>query len=586
MIRTLLHLFKQHLRIGYVSGLLLVDCAAVVLIAIDVYRFLAMGLPLGAALGNTTSVISNQTSLDVMLTVLSFVVVMPLLIAVTRISVGTGTRWSGIIGVRKKSISYIHIALSALIACSLILIRSMQSVSGYTWSVDGLDYEFIPRLQPAVPFFAINIVTVLLFSVTFGLGILGNIIAALVMEGPRRFYLIKEYIARCLLADLGGDLYPVNGRHKLNFNCAAIAPEIRSIKEHTNRLVRDYQDHIPGSNASTDYLLEISKECKRLLKHLLFSSEQTEKYEIEFFPGTSRALEVALSRIGEQDQVILSPFEHPVETNVVKWFNFVSRSELREIRFEATDYSSHWQDQRQRFITQLLEALRGSRGATSSTLLLSQVCYATGMVIPVWDTIAEIRRQLNGIPLRLIVDGAHYVGNNNKLDTLGDCESYVFSAHKWLLAPEPIGILIGRHTSGPRPYDSWHDLVPSSTSSTRAITGLLASLEMLTRVGFEHLWSRSRELREKFLERTKERFEIVGENTGLSATFMITIRPKQPFRWGSYETLAYYLHQHSVSLHLLSIDPHSPWLRVALPYFLEFRQLKNLCDLLEGALIH
>src|SRR5262249_11731944 len=126
---------------------------------------------------------------------------------------------------------------------------------------------------------------------------------------------------------------PIKNGRLLNFYGYAIAPEIPAIKSCAEELIRTYQGYVPGSQAASSYLLEMADECRQLIKQLLLPPTQWEKYTIEFFAGTGRAMEVALARAGKSERIILSPFEHPSVVDVAKWYASVSGVEVHQLHF-------------------------------------------------------------------------------------------------------------------------------------------------------------------------------------------------------------------------------------------------------------
>jgi selenocysteine lyase/cysteine desulfurase len=378
---------------------------------------------------------------------------------------------------------------------------------------------------------------------------------------------------------------PIQNGHMLKFNGMAVAPELGSIKEHVDKILHAYQESIPGSEAASNFLLTLSSECRKLLRQMLFGATPQDGYSVEFYSGTSRAMEVAIARLRRPAQVILSPFEHPTAIEVSRWYTSVSGTRMHQIQFTPEEYSYGWREQEDSFIEGLRHALASATG--HSVLILSEVCYATGMVIPVAQIIERIRQQCGASKLSIIIDGAHSMGNGHDPHILDECESYIFSAHKWLLAPEPCGIILSRRTGNDEliPYDAWSLTLPCTTANARTIAGLFASLRLLDKIGFESLWAHSRELQRRFLERMNSKLEFIGENTGMKTSLMMAIRPKEGKRW-KFEIgeLHSYLQGNSVHVLILSIEPGTPWIRIAFHCFSETEHLDMLCSVLEGAI--
>ena len=356
---------------------------------------------------------------------------------------------------------------------------------------------------------------------------------------------------------------PVANGDKLNFYGLAVAPEIRWIRESTNELVDLYQHYVPGSAKATALLLELAEEARALVRELLLESDVRENYRIEFVGGTSRAVEVALARTGRPQKVIISPFEHPSVIEVAKWFVSIAGAELCQLQFAPQDNFRCWQEQEDLLVAQIAE------------------------VIPVEQVIDRLREFTGPSRLKIILDGAHAAGNNQNPTGIHKCASYVFSAHKWLLAPEPCGVIVS-HNPAPDelvPYDAWNCTLPATTVNVHMLAGVVSSLRFLKKLGLERLWEHSGQLRERFVGRTKHLFNVVGEESGMGATLLLAICPHAEKRWKFSATeLSTYLQNNSVHALVMSIDPEVPWIRVAFPCFIDFEHVDVLCDVLETTL--
>ncbi len=75
-------------------------------------------------------------------------------------------------------------------------------------------------------------------------------------------------------------------------------------------------------------------------------------------------------------------------------------------------------------------------------LLVSHVCYNSGVVLPIRDICAEVKKK--NPKVRVLVDGAQAVGQIPvSVDELG-CDFYAGDAHKWLVGPDQTGFLYVR----------------------------------------------------------------------------------------------------------------------------------------------
>jgi selenocysteine lyase/cysteine desulfurase len=374
---------------------------------------------------------------------------------------------------------------------------------------------------------------------------------------------------------------PVANGDKLNFYGLAVAPEIMWIRKATNQLVSLYQDYVPGSARATGLLLLLAEEARDLIRELLLDPAVANGCRIEFVGGTSRAVEVALARSGQPQRVIISPFEHGSVIEVAKWFVSIAGAELCRLHFTPRDYFLCWQAQEDNLVAQIAEVVKDAKAAT---LVLSEVNYATGTVVPVEKVIDRINQFSNPATLKVILDGAHAAGNTQNPKGITRCASYVFSAHKWLLAPEPCGVIVSyKPPSGQLvPYDAWNSTLPATTVDVHMLAGLVSSLRFLKKLGMERLWEHSWNLRRRFIDRIQSRFIVVGEDSGMQTTLLLAICPGPGKRWKfSAAELSAYLQSNSVHALVMNIDPETPWIRVAFPCFIDFEHVGILCDVLE-----
>src|SRR2546422_217233 len=115
--KSAIRLWWLHIRVGYVNALLVCDAVLIALGCIDVYRYAALGLSLNAAVFNSFSLVTRHLGEGVGI-FLFFVFVFPVLIALTLLITGSGTRRSGTLGLRKRYFGLIHIVCSLFLAYS------------------------------------------------------------------------------------------------------------------------------------------------------------------------------------------------------------------------------------------------------------------------------------------------------------------------------------------------------------------------------------------------------------------------------------------------------------------------------------
>lgn len=373
-------------------------------------------------------------------------------------------------------------------------------------------------------------------------------------------------------------------KNMLNFWKLAVAPQQGEIADCANELMRRYAQYIPGSEACSKFLLALALECRERIRSMLLSPGDRNDCNIEFVPSMCRGLEVALCRIKGLSRIILSPFEHPSALAVAQWLGSIIGADVCQLHFETADYFLPRSEQEKKLVNMIQDELRNNRGATA--LILSVVSYATGLVIRTGEIIDHLQLK-DDSSLYIILDGAHAAGNYISDMDIHKCWSYVISVHKWLLSPEPCGVIIT-----PRPvsdadvsYDTWSRSFPATTANVRIFTSLVSSLRAIDRVGLENWHARSIRLRDHFIQRMNSRLSVIGCSTEMEMTSFIAVRPNLGYRWRwKKEELSKFLEQNSVYLLMLSIDPETPWMRIAFPYTLNIQQVDELCNVLNNSL--
>lgn len=373
-------------------------------------------------------------------------------------------------------------------------------------------------------------------------------------------------------------------KNMLNFWKLAVAPQQGEIADCANELMRRYAQYIPGSEECSKFLLSLALECRERIRNTLLSPSDRNHCNIEFVPNMCRGLEVALCRIKGLSRIILSPYEHPSALAVAQWLGNIIGADVCQLHFEATDYLLSRSKQEKKLVNMIQDELQNSRGATA--LILSVVSYATGLVIRTREIMDQLQFK-DDSSLYVILDGAHAAGNYISDTDIHKCWSYVISVHKWLLSPEPCGVIIT-----PRPvsdadvsYDTWSRSFPATTANVRIFTSLVSSLRAIDRVGLENWHAHSIRLRDHFIQRMNSRLSVIGYSAGMEMTSFIAVCPNLGYHWRwKKEELSKFLEQHSVYLLILSIDPETPWMRIAFPYTLNIQQVDELCNVLNNSL--
>jgi len=383
------------------------------------------------------------------------------------------------------------------------------------------------------------------------------------------------------LADPEGLLYPVHRGH-LNFNSGAVSPEIRFVREYSRRIERRYHSNVAGSRDAARYLRQIAEECRTRLSSILTLNTSPHNYSIEFFSGTSRAIEIALCKDNLPSTIILSPYEHPSELAVASWIASKHNVDVKHLQIPPQLHDKEWGLQEDTFWKKLGSATADS--GKDYVLMLSEVAYATGMLLPVKRILDRIRTELNG-QIRCVIDGSHAVGNAKSAFSDGilplsarDC--YVFGSHKWLLAPEPCGVLVSLRQADANDkasYDAWGVDLPVSTVGVARIAGLRGSLELLTTDDrLESFVDRASMMRDEFIRKAEPHFVVVGPTS--NRTNMISIKPRDGYEWREDipERHAARLARAGINCEIIDIGDDVPWVRLTFLYFVRPSDVQHL----------
>jgi len=584
----------SHLRVGYVSGLIFADAVFAAVFAIDLLRLRYVnGVSVAAVLEITPSRLFGPTLGPSAKLLLFLTLILPLLIAAVRVGIGAGRFAPSFLGWRGRLVRYLHWFVALLLCLSYSTVSAGQTLAGYSFDGTRADYSFHSLYE----MYLVTPVSWLLSPVPTVIVILLSGLASLLPSQFKVASWLEDYLTRVLLADLNSILHPVNGRHNANFNTAAGAPEIDYVRRKAEEHLERYRTLVPGSTESGYYLLQLSEQCRGLLQELFFRTIPI-THRIEFYPGTSRALEIALTRIPGKKHIIMSPYEHPTEHSVVRWHAEQTGATPERLQITGEDFALQFGQHKNVVVEKLVSALKRTTGPT--VLIISEVCFSTGMTVPVKTIIEEVKNRAPKNNLHIIVDGAHAVGNSRQLLNPSAFDAYVFSAHKWLYSSEPMGILISPKGQASA-YDGWGDQLPDTWASARAIAAFLSSLQMFRAHHVRFFLERSGILRKRF-ESTPEvsqRFQVVGMQCKdrMPYTNMLSLRPAIDYRWnGQVPSLNAFFKSRGVyplmvdheSLGTLEQDPRdpdqiTPWVRVSFPYFLDVSEVRQLASTLCSA---
>lgn len=563
---------------GCVSILLFVDAVLALVFLLDVTRFRSAGLslrpPFHRALTGLTA-LPDFAELRIV-AVLGFLV--PSVIALARVAgVGrySGSRWLRIQG-RWVAAAHALFVIGALVALRMSTL--MRDMAGPLLSSTRAERAFQP--------FYLNVLESaggwpLALLALLASSLLGRVWWESYREGGKvADIFVRRMRSRVALLNLGSALYPVRGRHEMDFLSLAFGTNIRFVVARARTYGREYGRFVTGSAAAADCLRRHFHMCREWIQsEVLGSSGQ--RADVEVFSGTSRALDVALTQ-AHCEHLLLSTYEHPSEIAVARG---IPGCTVHEVPFSPEQLSRAAEGNLEAW-RQHASALCIPPGARVA-LLVSHVCYATGEVLPVDDIIKALKAVL-GDRVVSVVDGSHFVGNVDYRVDLKSWDFYVFSAHKWLLSPEPCGILLRRlePLTTVRAYDSWTGTLPTSTANARMIFALHAALDFTNIVSREDVRERTGELKRLLLATIRGTLEATRQTAAKDASALFSLRPVSSLRWeGNGEGVEMALAEAGVFATVLKMSPEETWVRVAMPYFHDGSTIYRASTRLRGLVV-
>lgn len=398
------------------------------------------------------------------------------------------------------------------------------------------------------------------------------------------------------LADIANDYYPKQKHNLVYVNSASMAPIIRWISNKTEIYRDNYQTRIPTSDDARRFLIGKAEKCRELIiSHLVDDENLKHAFDIEFLPGTSRALEIGLTRIDNLKKIILSPYEHPSQYDVVKWLtNRIPEISHEFIPLDFSKLENNWQTQKRYIIQSIKNSTKQINGKIA--IILSEVHYKTGLFINISELIHAIRPDYFTSNFVFVIDGSQSMGNivnpfSSFAKSLRGDDFYYFSAHKWLLSPNTCGVLIKEHERNPyknKPYDLLGTELPTSTIEPSVVFGLCASLEFLIEDKLIYKFKEtSMSLKSYFIDKIGDTYKVIHSSTSsMNISSFLAIKPNDSFKWKETNLDVFWKRIRERGLDLSVIDlSHTEektwWLRISFPYFLQLYNLKRLIKYLK-----
>ncbi|MEM7202462.1 MAG: aminotransferase class V-fold PLP-dependent enzyme [Planctomycetota bacterium] len=270
--------------------------------------------------------------------------------------------------------------------------------------------------------------------------------------------------------------HPEAGSRRAVIFGGGISPRIRYNAAKERSVIAKLESHGLSSTRAEKCLSSLISSTTSEVLALFEGRGQAPPARVYFFPTTSRALEVALLAAQHKNLIIVSPYEHQSEVAVVRGVERITEHHAVILPFTGAEMQQPHDEQVATIAARIEEIVRKHEEYKHVTLVVSHVCHRSGIIVP-WQDIAQAVRSRIKETLRLVVDGAHAVGNIHVGGDPSDTYAYIFCGHKWLSTSEPIGVLVTTRVLVKPPYDAVSsDRLPDSTFSIRALVSLAASL--------------------------------------------------------------------------------------------------------------
>jgi len=557
-----------HLKVGYVVGTFFPPLFLSVLVGIDVIRlWMANSNPIVGLAGKYEwAWVANGVILIIFL-----LVVLPVAFA-PWIAASTGRhRITRICRHRSGPSIVIYIILCVILGYCVVFSHNLELLAGDSY-VEG-------RFKPAFNSIFLKIVEgfpIVIWHLFAALSVILEVISNVCRWRPQKSVDWSAHVSRLELSAMPSRFAPQHGRFQLNLDSGRIAPLLEGIHKEWAAMLLRYQKLVPGSCDAARHLKAAWFEVKGLLTY--FGIKEQAGRQIRLAASTGRSLEIAFRELCQGSCILLSPYEHPTEHIVAQVDH-----RIKGMPVNSRFFDKPWAEQKKdivQWVETQLNPKRPPKHYGSTAFVISEVCWCTGRHIQIEELINAIKDRI-GKNLTVIIDGAHAVGNlvGGRPVELGD--AYVFSGHKWLLAPEPCGLVITRNTVNM--YDVWVGELPDTTVGAAQVCGLLASLRFLRSVPEDYRAQRSENLRNYLRKELNGTFDLVGEGSGLKETNLVSIRPAQDYRWNvSADEFIRRLLEKNIHVCVVKLplgtknSTREFWIRLSIAWFLDWRAIRNV----------
>ena len=580
-------LFQIHLRLGFTRILFVADLIFAIYISWDVATYMNLGLSLHSAALATGLPQPYPIFLPLCTFLIFLTILLPAILAFAKVAAIPGFASINPAS-RPRTIAFFHCALCLFFVAFATLAVRMEMFSGLEQAGDTFTTLFRSRF--------LGIVASPIFSkVIAALGSLGGVaattLAGVLIFGDKSGKTFRQYVTRARLADLPTELHPERSPFEVALTGIEANRAIPLIKTLKQEIVDKYHNEMDSRSKRLSYVHELLHECDELIKTNLIegspptrpngSEELVEIGYSDIFVDQDAAWEAALRAAPPANVVVVGPSCTHRITSEIEAYCAATGLPIIKLPTTPADEYLNWPTRQRSIVAALKAAVDGHK---SATLVISHVSYASGVKVPLHEFIRNLRSEVPATSVYVVVDGTNAVGNGCRIPSKAGWDAYLFSPDRWLLAPEPICVLLTKNSvsQGVARAGSLMESRRSYDAVLGPIAGFRASLEVINRRQLEYFWCRCSALRGAFVAGLPKSVRILSSQSGDESTFILSCYPAGNNSWRkSVREMNDVIGKICDSASMLTIDEDRPWMRVTFPYYLDPRDLNRLNAFLE-----
>lgn len=390
----------------------------------------------------------------------------------------------------------------------------------------------------------------------------------------------------------------------LNLNVGSLSPRINFVSQK----VSDWNDFIdiysPTSNkvlyaiTSTNKLTKTESNklfpwqgINHLREQILDILKSDTTWDNLFFvTSTTRALELAID-IFNPEKIVLTDQEHItkkyfIDINRRKYQTNITEVSVNDNRNNIVDLERFID----KFVTKCYEECYQEK---SALVLLSHVCYANGLILPVKEICRQLRERIPTV--KIIIDGAHSLGNINFSLSEIDCDIYVSSGHKWLFGFPSLGIMVTRNTVCKEKINLLKNNIheafafnnqnnfETSTINTDPFIALSTSLYIIQTIELQQIQDTMKFLNSYFhrmIAKSNNFFSFANENNPIipsdnQAYGIVNLYSKKNLDIDMLNIVKEKLEKQKVIVKVVESNGFPPSLRLCLPFYLRKSEIRR-----------